>query len=71
MAPNNTLSLPNQFTPMAYLLPELALEYQGVTYLYVGTLSVSPEFFTRILAKSIIVWKGIHMGLDDVHTTRV
>jgi hypothetical protein len=53
MAPNHTVPLPNPLTPMAYLPPGLAGEYQGVTYLYVGTLSVSPKCYKRILAKSM------------------
>jgi hypothetical protein len=51
MATNSTLQLPNPHMPLAYLPPELASAYQGVTYLFVGTLSVSSNYFSKNLAE--------------------
>jgi hypothetical protein len=41
MSVNGTAALPNQFTPLAFLPPSLANQYEASRYLYVATLGVS------------------------------
>jgi hypothetical protein len=36
--------LPNPFTPLAFLPPKLANEFQAIAYVYVATLAVSKAF---------------------------
>lgn len=40
-------TLPNPYTPLAFLPPEIADEYQILGYVYVGTLAVSYQSFSR------------------------
>jgi hypothetical protein len=69
MSTNSTLSLPNPFTPLAFLPPTIAAQYEASIYVTIATLSVS-RIFTCVLAEAVIFYTGVHMGLADVNPGR-
>ncbi|KAJ3504167.1 hypothetical protein NLJ89_g8081 [Agrocybe chaxingu] len=72
---NSTTStpvLPNPFTPMAFLPPDIAYQNMVATHVYVGTLAVSPAFIlvTREAEPScelkVLIWDILNNARHDL-----
>jgi hypothetical protein len=66
---NSTLPpLPNPFTPLAFLPPILANQFQAVAYAYISALAVSNAFRNILVGLNFV--KGVRMGLVNVNHGR-
>jgi hypothetical protein len=71
MASNSTIppdAILNPYTPLAFLPPDVAEQYQVVCYVYVATFAVSSNTVSSRICSDPHMLAGLRMGLAYVNS---